>query len=138
MTFIPRVAFIFYVHYVQCCTLDTLVLIVVVLRPCCLVHYFCYQTWKGSNFFVIFLGIVPDLFSSKTAFLKKLCEKILSILCGLFFCEFLKVSWNQKADWRAVDSPKEWTDEFDLFTVKSKKANKTNSSVHFLGEVSRP
>jgi hypothetical protein len=25
-------------------------------------------------------------------------------------------------------------DEFDLFAVKSKKANKTNSSVRFLGE----
>ena len=31
----------------------------------------------------------------------------------------------------------EQTDEFDLFAVKSKKANKTNSSNHFLGEVSR-
>ena len=30
-------------------------------------------------------------------------------------------------------SPK-WTDEFDLFAVKSKKANKTNLSVRFLGE----
>ena len=39
-----------------------------------------------------------------------------------------------KADWRAVDSPKKRTDEFDLFAVKSKKANKTNSSVRFLGE----
>jgi hypothetical protein len=29
-------------------------------------------------------------------------------------------------------------DEIDLFAVKSKKANKTNSSVRFLGEVSRP
>ena len=39
-----------------------------------------------------------------------------------------------KTDWRAVDSPKKRTYEFDLFAVKSKKANKTNSSVHFLGE----
>ena len=39
-----------------------------------------------------------------------------------------------KADWRAVDSSKIQTDEFYLFTVKSKKANKTNPSVHFLGE----
>ena len=37
-----------------------------------------------------------------------------------------------KADWRAIDSPKKRTDEFDLVAVKSKKANKTNSSVHFL------
>ena len=34
----------------------------------------------------------------------------------------------------AVDSPKKRTDEFDLFAMKSKKANKTNSSVRFLGE----
>ena len=46
----------------------------------------------------------------------------------------LKVSQFQKADWRALDSPKKLTDEFDLFAVKSKKANKTNSSVRFLGE----
>ena len=39
---------------------------------------------------------------------------------------------------RAVDSPKKGTDEFDLFAVKSKKANNTNSSLRFLGEVSRP
>ena len=39
-----------------------------------------------------------------------------------------------KADWRVVDSPKKRTDEFDLFTVKSKKTNKTNSSVRFFGE----
>ena len=37
-----------------------------------------------------------------------------------------------------IDSPKKPMDEFDLFAVKSKKANKTNSSVRFLGEVSRP
>ena len=36
-----------------------------------------------------------------------------------------------QADWRAVDSPKKQTDEFDLFAVKSKKANKTNLSVRF-------
>ena len=39
-----------------------------------------------------------------------------------------------KADFQAVDSPKKWTDKFDLFALKSKKGNKTNSSVCFLGE----
>ena len=39
-----------------------------------------------------------------------------------------------KANFQAVDSPKKQTDEFDLFAVRSKKANKTNSSVRFLGE----
>ena len=43
-----------------------------------------------------------------------------------------------KADWHAIDSPKKRTDEFDLFGVKSKKANKTNSSVRFLGESMAP
>ena len=33
-----------------------------------------------------------------------------------------------------IDSPKKRMDEFDLFDVKSKKANKTNSSVCFFGE----
>ena len=39
-----------------------------------------------------------------------------------------------KTDWRAIDSPKKRMDEFDLFAVKSKKANKTNLSIRFLGE----
>ena len=66
-----------------------------------------------------------------------------------FYADFKKVSKKflttvtkgqikPKADWRAVDSPKKQTDEFDLFAVKSKKANKTNSSVRFFGEVSKP
>ena len=36
-----------------------------------------------------------------------------------------------------LTSPKKRTDEFDLFAVKSKKANKSNSSIRFFGEVSR-
>ena len=36
-----------------------------------------------------------------------------------------------------LTSPKKRTDEFDLFAVKSKKANKSNWSVRFFGEVSR-
>ena len=39
--------------------------------------------------------------------------------------QYVKVRKNRKADWQAVDSPKKQTDEFDLFAVKSKKANKT-------------
>ena len=46
----------------------------------------------------------------------------------------LKVRKNQKQFGRAVDSPKKQTNEFGLFAVKSKKANKTNSFVRFLGE----
>ena len=55
----------------------------------------------------------------------------------VFFCNMsglLKVRYFRKADWRAVDSPKKRTDKFDLFAEKSKKANKTNLYVHFLGE----
>jgi hypothetical protein len=47
---------------------------------------------------------------------------------------FSKGQLISKADWRAVDSPKKRTDEFDLFAVKSKKANKINLPVRFLGE----
>ena len=39
-----------------------------------------------------------------------------------------------KADWRAIDSPKKRRDEFVLFTFLLFTANKSNSSVHFLGE----
>ena len=39
-----------------------------------------------------------------------------------------------KADWRAVDSPKKRMNEFEFFALKSKKVNKTNSFVRFLGE----
>ena len=41
----------------------------------------------------------------------------------------LRVRKNQKADWRAIDSPKKRTDEFDLFAVKSKKANQTKGLI---------
>ena len=36
-----------------------------------------------------------------------------------------------KADWHAIDSPKKGTNEFVLFDVKSKKANKPNSFIRF-------
>ena len=39
-----------------------------------------------------------------------------------------------KADWRAIDSPKKQTDEFILFAFLLFTANKSNLSVHFLGE----
>ena len=39
-----------------------------------------------------------------------------------------------KADWRAIDSPKKRMDEFVLFAFLLFMANKTNSSVPFLGE----
>ena len=51
---------------------------------------------------------------------------------SMMFCP--KGQLISKADWCAVDSPKKRTDQFDLFAVKSKKANKANSSVRFLGE----
>ena len=39
-----------------------------------------------------------------------------------------------KADCRAIDSPKKRTDEFVLFAFLLFTANKSNTSVHFLGE----
>ena len=65
---------------------------------------------------------------------------ILRLVSFMPFSIFLssKGQIKPKADWQAVDSPKKQTDEFDLFAVKSKAANKTYSSVRFLGEVSRP
>ena len=65
-------------------------------------------------------------------------EVYVKLYFNLAFCLCIKGQLISKADWRAIDSPKKRTDEFDLFAVKSKKANKKNSSVHFLGEVSRP
>ena len=46
----------------------------------------------------------------------------------------LKGQIKPKADWPAVDSHKNRTNKFVLFAVKSKKANKTNLFVRFLGE----
>ena len=43
--------------------------------------------------------------------------------------DVLKVRYIRKADWRAVDFSKNQTNKFDLFALKSKKANKTNLSV---------
>ena len=39
-----------------------------------------------------------------------------------------------KVDWRAIDSPKKRTEEFVLFAFLLFMANKSNSSVCFLGE----
>ena len=39
-----------------------------------------------------------------------------------------------KADWRPIDSPKKRTDKFVLFAFLLFTANKSNSSVRFLGE----
>ena len=39
-----------------------------------------------------------------------------------------------QADWRAIDSPKKGMDKFVLFAFLLFTANKSNSSVRFLGE----
>ena len=51
-----------------------------------------------------------------------------------WFLAFTKVQLISKADWRAIDSPKKKTDEFVLFAFLLFTANKSNSSVPFLGE----
>ena len=71
--------------------------------------------------------------SGKTFFL---LSRVLNNL-GIKNLVFGKGQVISKADWHSVDSPKKQTDEFDLFALKSKKANKSNSSVCFFGEVSR-
>ena len=48
----------------------------------------------------------------------------------------LKGQLISKAGWRAIDSPKKQTDEFVLFAFLLFMANKSNSSVRFLGESS--
>ena len=49
--------------------------------------------------------------------------------------EITKGQLISKAIHGQLTSPKKRTDEFDLFAMKSKKANKSNSFVRFLGEV---
>ena len=51
----------------------------------------------------------------------------------LFFFN-IKGQLISKADWRAIDSPNKRTDEFVLFAFLLFTANKSNSSVRFLGE----
>ena len=46
----------------------------------------------------------------------------------------LKGQLISKADWWAIDSPKKQTDEFVLFAFLLFMANKSNSSICFLGE----
>ena len=47
---------------------------------------------------------------------------------------FSKGQFISKAEWHAIDSPKKQTDEFVLFAFLLFTANKSNSSVRFLGE----
>ena len=39
-----------------------------------------------------------------------------------------------KADWRTIGSPKKRTNEFVLYALLLFPANKSNSTIHFLGE----
>ena len=66
---------------------------------------------------------------------------LFQIWIQLSFCQIIANTKGQlisKAIYGLVTSPKKQTDEFDLFLVKSKEANKTNPSVCFLVEVTRP
>ena len=62
---------------------------------------------------------------------------------GIFFLPRFFFFWNMvsakgkiklKTDWCAINSPKNQTDKFVLFAFLLFTANKSNSSVHFLGE----
>ena len=54
--------------------------------------------------------------------------------CKMEICIFVKGQLISKADWRAIDSPKKQMDKFVLFAFLLFTANKSNSSVCFLGE----
>ena len=49
--------------------------------------------------------------------------------------ELFKGHLISKAIYGLLTSPKKRTDEFDLFAMKGKKANKTNSSIRFFGKI---
>ena len=72
----------------------------------------------------IFSGSLDNFGDVKCSYILRMSQKYDEI--SQFFWSYLKVRLNRKADWRAIDSPKKQTDEFDLFAVKSKNANKTN------------
>ena len=55
-------------------------------------------------------------------------------LLTFWFAASSKGQIKPSADFHAVDSPKKQTNEFGFFAVKSIKAKKLNSFVHFLGK----
>ena len=61
------------------------------------------------------------------------CIRPIDIVIGQE-AEHAKDQLISKADWRAIDSPKKRTNEFVLFAFLLFTANKSNSSVRFLGE----
>ena len=68
--------------------------------------------------------------SSEFYFFKRCSFEIPKILT----IAFSKGQLISKADWRAIDSPKKRTYKFVLFAFLLIMANKSNSSVRFLGE----
>ena len=80
---------------------------------------------------VIYFLLMPTITMNPKSFWNRI--RVFNILT--FLKRVSKGRWFGKADWRAVDSPKKQTDKFDLLAVKSKKANKTNSSVRFSGGI---
>ena len=77
------------------------------------------------------------LMHTQYAFVTKLKIVSTKILYQLY-CQFMYICTKgqliSKADWHAIDSPKKRTDEFVLFAFLLFTANKSNSSVRFLGE----
>ena len=98
-------------------------------------------SFKFNMFIFVFRNIIqikkviktirsPCLVCSTLA-TEKICWPFQGLFVFVVFLEMTKGQLISKADWRAIDSPKKRTGEFDLFAVKSKKANKTNSSFRF-------
>ena len=79
---------------------------------------------------------MQDLFCPR--YIQFLDSKLQKCVCNLNPLQFIvaKGQIKTKAVWacHAVDSPKKQTNEFVLFAVKSKKANKTNLFLRFLGK----
>ena len=89
---------------------------------------------------VILTTNIFSLFKHELRFLtvNYLLEKYEAIFLFLFGILVLaKGQLISKPIYDLLTSPKKRTDEFDLFAVKSKKANKSNSSNRFFGEVSK-
>ena len=63
-----------------------------------------------------------------------MCSSLLQFSPGSRDLSFAKGQLISKADCRAIDSPKKEPDEFVLFAFLLFTANKSNSSVRFLGE----
>ena len=106
------------------------------------IHKWCHHVFLTSTFFLL-----PHYLQCWAS--QKYTNKRVMIIGGFDFdwyyhffyffendvtIQYTKGQLISKADWRPIDSPKKRTDEFILFAFLLFTTNKSNSSVHFLGE----